>query len=125
MIGATIWKGFSPFWALYGLLGVLVLGAGMMGVETGLGVPWARLDWDDPRRMTSGWGAMVTLVAWVLLGIFGGGALCLPVLAQMADPSLVPWATLIGMSLASVVSLGSAYAALQFGISRLGDVGEA
>jgi ABC-2 type transport system permease protein len=125
MIGATIWKGFGLFGTLYGLFGILVLGAGMLAIETGLGVPWARLDWDDPRRMSSGWGAMATLVAWALLGIVGGGALCLPIIAEIADPSLVPWATLLGVILSSAVSLGSGLAALMFGVSRLWSVGEA
>ena len=124
LIGAALWKGFSLFGTFYGLFGILVLGAGMIGIETGLGVPWARLDWDDPRRMSSGWGAIATLVAWALLGIVGGGALCLPIFAQITDPSMVPWATLIGLVLSAGVSLGSGLAALMFGVSRLGDVGE-
>jgi hypothetical protein len=124
MVGAEAWKGFSLLGFLYGLFGVLVLGAGMMAIETGLAVPWARLDWDDPRRMSSGWGAIGSLIAWALLGTVGGGALCLPIFAQAANSSLTLWAILLGMVLASAVSLGSGYAALAFGVSRLGGVGE-
>ena len=125
MLGAEVWKGFSIFGFVYGWYGVELLGAGMIAIETGLSVPWARLDWEDPRRMSSGWGSLLSLVTWAVLGLLGGGALCLPVLAQFFDPSLQLWGTVLGIIIATVVCIGGGLAALSFGVNRLPDVGEA
>ncbi|MDQ3928659.1 MAG: hypothetical protein M3328_05875, partial [Chloroflexota bacterium] len=59
MLGAAIWRQLDPLWTLYGWLGVEVLGLGMIVVAVALSVPWAKLDWDDPRKMTSGWGSFI------------------------------------------------------------------
>ena len=125
MIGAAFWKGFSLFGFLYGWFGVELLGAGLLAVQAGLAVPWARLDWDDPRRMSSGWGAIITLVAWAFLVLLAGGALCLPLLAEIARPALVVWGVVGGLVLSSLIVVLASALALQFGVSRLGDVGEA
>lgn len=124
MIGAEIWKGFSIAGFLYGWYGIELIGAAMLAVETGLAVPWARLDWDDPRRMSSGWGSILTLVAWALMGLAVGGALCLPLVALAADPPLEIAAAVAGLVIATVVAAGSGWLALRFGADRLSAVGE-
>ncbi len=124
MLGAEVWKGFNPAWFLYGWFGVEVLGAGLLAIETGFSVPWARLDWDDPRRMTSGWGTILSWVGWLVLVVVSGGLLCLPLLAQAFRPSFVPEAALLGGVLAALASAGVGWLVLRFGLSRLDTVGE-
>src|SRR5207244_5931395 len=103
LLGAAIWRGFNVGWLLYGWYGVESLGAAMLAVELGLAVPWARLDWDDPRRMGSGLGALLSIVAWVGPALTSGLLLCLPVLAEVVEPALVVVAALGGVRLWSWV----------------------
>lgn len=125
LVGAGIWNGFNPLWALYGWFGVQLLGAGMMAISVALSVPWARLNWDDPRRMTSGVGSVLAIVGWAVMGIIAGGILCLPAFVEVYDRGLVPLAVVAAVVLSSLIVAGSAYGALRFGVSRLGSVGEA
>jgi hypothetical protein len=125
LLGAAVWRGFNLGWLLYGWYGVETLGAAMLAVELGLAVPWARLDWDDPRKMGSGLGALLAIVIWVGLAVTSGLLLCLPLLAEVFEPSLVLQAALLGALLSSAISFGAAYLVLKFGSSRLMNVGEA
>ena len=75
MISADIWRGFSFVWFLYGLYGVLMLGLALLAVAVGLSVPWAKFDWDDPRRMLSAQTSIYTMIIWIVLGLMGGGIL--------------------------------------------------
>ena len=67
-----IWRGFDVVWFLYGLFGVEMLGLGLLAVAVGLSVPWAKLDWDDPRKMLPWQTAVLTLVAWLVVGGYLG-----------------------------------------------------
>jgi ABC-2 type transport system permease protein len=125
---AGVWKGFNPFWLLYGWFGVEVLGLGMLAMSTGLSVPWARLNWDDPKRMLSWQTAVLTLVSWFALGTIGGLVLCMPVLVQLfnrADTSLIALLMLISATVTALLVAGAAYAVFRLGMSKLVDVGEA
>jgi len=124
MFGAALWKAFDPVWFLYGWAGVQILGAGLLALDVGLAVPWARLDWDDPRKMSSGVGALLSLVGWLLLALTAGALLCLPVIAEVFQPSLVVPAALLGLLLALLVCLAVGWSGFRFGVSRLADVGE-
>ena len=125
MAGAEIWRGFNPGWLLYGWYGVELLGAGMLAIELGLAVPWARLDWDDPRKWARALGALLSIVGWFGLAVTSGLLLCLPLLAQAIEPTLTVerpwWARCFGR----VISFGAGYLVLKFGSSRLARVGEA
>ncbi|MSP14083.1 MAG: hypothetical protein EXR62_14150 [Chloroflexi bacterium] len=124
MIGAAIWRHFSVWGFLYGWFGVELLGAGMLAIAIGFAVPWARLDWDDPRGMSSGWGTLFAFIGYILLGIVGGGLLGLPVILSIFRPELVGVGWIAGVIGAVVVTTGVAWLALQFGLSRLSAVGE-
>ncbi|MBF6612723.1 MAG: hypothetical protein IVW55_06290 [Chloroflexi bacterium] len=124
MIAAELWKGFNLLWFFYGWLAVEVLGAGLLAIEIGFAVPWARLNWDDPRRMTSGWGSVFAWIAWIILGLIAGTLFLLPLLAQLFQPSLVAPAFLVGALAATAVTVGISWLVLAFGLSRLSSVGE-
>jgi ABC-2 type transport system permease protein len=125
LFGAALWRGFSPLGALYGWYGVELIGAGMLAVAVGAAVPWAKLDWDDPRKMGSGWGG---LISFLVSGIFAGVAgvlLCLPLAAAAfwPDATLVAW--VIGPLGALGATVGVVWLSLWFGEQFLGRVGEA
>jgi len=122
---ATWWKHFNLGWVLYGWFGIELLGLGMLAMGVGLSVPWARLDWDDPRRMLPWQTSIMTIVAWAIVGIVGGVLLCLPVLAQFLDPGLVAVMLPMGALLATIFTAAAGYGTFRFGMSKLADVGEA
>jgi len=97
----------------------------MVGLNVGLSVVAARLDWDDPRRMTSGWGTIGSTVGTLLIGVVGGALLCLGALAAVFLPALAPYAWFLGFACAVGVSAAVAWLALLFGADRLPLVGEA
>jgi ABC-2 type transport system permease protein len=124
LLGAAAWLGFGALGTLYGWLGVELIGVGMLALSVGLGVPWARLDWDDPRRMSSGWGALISALASLLFGLLAGALLCLPLVVAAVAPEFAPAAWALGAGAAAALSAGTAALALRFGASCLGAVGE-
>jgi hypothetical protein len=125
MIVAALWRGFSPFGLLYGWFGVELIGAGLLAIGLGFAVPWARLDWDDPRRMVSGWGWLFTTIGQTLLGLLAGGLLIVPVVVEAFAPGWTLAAYAAGILGAVAVTAGTAFALLTFAASRLRSVGEA
>jgi ABC-2 type transport system permease protein len=124
-LGLAVWRGFSPAGALYGLFGILLLGAGELAVETGLSVPWANLEWDDPRRMQSGFGNLAAFFACNLMGLLAGSALCVPLLLRVLLPAYEWIGWLVGPVVAVAVTAGVGGALFSLGLSRLSRVGEA
>ena len=90
MLGAALWLGFGPLGALYGWLGVELIGVGMLALSVGLGVPWARLDWDDPRRMSSGWGGLISAGASFLYALLSGACSASPCWSRRRRPATPP-----------------------------------
>ncbi|MFN8511921.1 MAG: hypothetical protein U0841_04890 [Chloroflexia bacterium] len=125
LFGAAIWRGFSLVGALYGWYGVELLGAGMLAIATGAAVPWAKLDWDDPRRMGSGWGGLISFLASGLFAGVAGALLCLPVAASAFFPGATAVAWVIGPLGALAATAGIVWLSLWFGGQYLGQVGEA
>jgi ABC-2 type transport system permease protein len=121
---AALLRGFTPVGFLYGWFGVLLLGAGMLAMDVGLSVPWANLNWDDPRKMRSGWGGLIALVGYVVIGVLGGLSLALPYLAGKYLPFIAPVAWVLGPFLAIGFTGLVAGGALWLGLGRLGKVGE-
>ncbi len=125
MIGAAFWQGFSLLGFLYGWFGVELQGAATLALAIGAAVPWARLDWDDPRKMTSGWGALVSLLVGLAVSALIGAFLCLPIIAALFAPDLVVVAWIAGPTLALVVGAATVWLSLDVGARLLGRVGEA
>jgi drug/metabolite transporter (DMT)-like permease len=86
-------------------------------------VPWAKLDWDDPRKMTSGWGSIASFAVWLGMGLLGGLFLALPVFFEALDPLLTPALALLGLLCATAVSAGVAYLTYKYGERKLPEVG--
>jgi len=125
MIAAEIWRGFDVVWFFYGLFGVEMLGLGLLAVAVGLSVPWAKLDWDDPRKMLSWQTAVLTLVAWVVVGGISGLLLCLPFFVELLnEPNLVVVMMPLGATIATLVTGLAAYGILRLGVNSLAKVDE-
>lgn len=124
MISAYIWRRFDFVWFLYGLYGVLMLGLALLAVAVGLSVPWAKFDWDDPRRMLSAQSSIYTMIVWVVLGLMGGGILCIPLLFDTFNPELVGVMMVVSAVLSTVVTGAVAYGIFRFGMGKLSGVDE-
>jgi ABC-2 type transport system permease protein len=125
LLGAAIWQGFSILGFLYGWFGVELLGVIILALAVAASVPWARLDWDDPRKMTSGWGSLISLAIGTTVAGLAGLLLCLPVLAGAFAPSFTAIAWLLGPLLALAVAAGTVWLSLNLGAGFLARVGEA
>ncbi len=124
MLGAAIWRRFSVLAFVYTTLGALILGVGIMAIGVGLSVPWARLDWDDPRRMSSGWGGLIAFIIQSIYMMAGLASLALPSLAALWLPAWTPIAWLIGPAGALLLTFVVSFPILSFGAHRLARVGE-
>ena len=125
LLGATLWRGFGAVGFLYGWFGIQLLGVAILATAVGAAVPWAKLDWDDPRKMSSGWGNLISLLAGAVVAGLAGLMLCLPFVATAFAPNLVPTAWLVGPILALALVAATVWGSLQLGGRFLARVGEA
>lgn len=125
LIGVAVWRGFTLFGFLYGWFGVMLLGAGMLAMDVGMAVPWANLEWDDPRRMSSGWGGLISMIGSVVLGLAAGLFLSLPLVARVLLPDLEIAAWIVGPLGAAAVTVSLAGVIAGIGLKFLPNVGEA
>lgn len=121
---AALWNGYSLAGAIYGWYGVEVLGLAMLALNVACSVPWAKLDWDDPRRAVSGWATAASLAGSAVFGLVAGILLCLPLLAQQFAASVLVTAWIAGPLTALALSAAVTRLAIQFGARRLPLVGE-
>jgi ABC-2 type transport system permease protein len=124
-LGVAIWRGFSILGATYGLFGILLIGAGNLAIEIGMAVPWANLNWDDPRRMNSGWGAFIAFIVSAISGLLAGASLGLPLIIKVLAPELEWLGWIVGPLLAVAVTIAIAAPMVWIGLKRLPYVGEA
>lgn len=123
-IGVAIWRSFTVVGVVYGLFGILLLGAGNFAIETGMAVPWANLNWDDPRRMNSGWGGLIAMLASTVCGLAGGICLCMPLVIRVLWPDLEWLGWIVGPTLAVALTAAIAAPLVWIGLNRLPYVGE-
>ena len=125
LIGAAIWQGFSLLGLIYGWFGVELLGAVVLALAVAASVPWARLDWDDPRKMTSGWGSLISFLVGTAVAGLAGLLLCLPVIIGIVAPNFIALAWLLGPLLALALAAATVWYSLEIGARFLGRVGGA
>ena len=125
LVVAAAWNHYSLAGALYGWYGIQVLGITMLAFNVAFGVPWARLDWDDPRYMASGWASVWSLGTSFVAGVVGGALLALPLIAESVAPALAAPAWAFGAGATLAIGAGASALAIQYGAARLRDVGEA
>lgn len=122
---ATLWQGYSAVGFLYGWLGIQLLGAAILATAVGAAVPWAKLDWDDPRKMSSGWGNIISLLVGAAVAGLAGLLLCLPFIAVAFAPGLTVAAWIVGPLLAVALVAAAVVGSLRIGAQFLARVGEA
>lgn len=123
--GVAVWRGFTLAGFIYGWFGIMLLGAGMLAIDVAMSVPWANLNWDDPRRMSSGWGGLIAFIVSIVMALASGLLLCLPFVARVILPDFELVAWVLGPLLAGAVVLVVAGAMVTIGLKFLPRVGEA
>lgn len=69
LAGSWFFVRYSLAWLPYALAAGLVMGFGLLAVNTTVGFRYANLSWTDPRRMVTSGGGLVSLLASVLYGL--------------------------------------------------------
>ena len=124
ILGASIWQEFSVVGTLYGWFGIELVGLAMVTLAVALSVRWAKMDWTDPRRMVSSWGALLTLAGFAIIGITVGGLLALPVVVQILAPNWQLQAWLFGVTGAVAATAAVVWVSLTYGVKQMASVGE-
>lgn len=124
LVSAAIWQQYHPLWAFYGWVSIEMLGIGSLVLAVGFSVPWARLDWETPRQMSSGWGQFFAFISQIGLGLVAGALICLPVLMEAFAPELLAAGIAMGLLGATVITGAASWAALSLALARLSFVGE-
>lgn len=109
---------------IFGWLVVAFVVAGNTGLNLAFGITSARLDWTDPRRMTSGGASCLAALVQtgfqaLILAIFLGPA---PLLQMLGGPKVI--GQLIGLALGGVLSLLVAFLPPRLVLKRIPLIGE-
>jgi ABC-2 type transport system permease protein len=60
---------FSLGWSPYGWLSILIISTMVLATATAIGILYPRLDWEDPRRMTTQRGGLYSFIGIIILVI--------------------------------------------------------
>jgi hypothetical protein len=74
--------------------------------------------------MLSAQSSIYTMIVWVVLGLMGGGILCIPLLFDTFNPGLVGVMMVVSAVLSTVVTGAVAYGIFRFGMGKLSGVDE-
>ncbi|MBP6786034.1 MAG: hypothetical protein KA170_00495 [Candidatus Promineofilum sp.] len=72
LAGSWFFVRYSLSWTPYALGAGLILGFGLLALNTSTGFRYANLSWTDPRRMVTSGGGLVSLLLTVIYGLPGG-----------------------------------------------------
>lgn len=72
LAGSWFFVRYSLSWAPYALAAGLILGFGLLAINTSAGFRYANLGWTDPRRMVTSGGGLVSLLLTVVYALPGG-----------------------------------------------------
>jgi ABC-2 type transport system permease protein len=105
LIAAWFFMRFSAVWIPYAWFCLLIIGYGMITISTTMGFLYPRLDWDDPRRMTSQQATWRNLIAVLIYGLI---SLFIALLSFVAA-SIYPRFALLCVLLGLVILAGMAW----------------
>ncbi len=88
---------FSPAWIPYAWICLAIIGYGMITISTMMGFKYPRLDWDDPRRMTSGKAVLPNLLLNAIYGLLSLIIATLPFLGAYLYPGWTLMFVLLGL----------------------------
>lgn len=97
---------FSLVWTVYAWLCLMIIGYGLLAFSVALGCVYPKLDWEDPRRMTTGRARLYNMMGSVLFGLMAALIALAPfVLAAMA-PAGTLFYVLVGLLVLLAITWG-------------------
>jgi ABC-2 type transport system permease protein len=115
LIAAWFFMRFSVLWIPYAWFCLLIIGYGMITISTTMGFLYPRLDWDDPRRMTSAQASWRNLAAVLVYGLI---SLFIALLSFVAA-SIFPRYALLCVLLGLVFLAGMAWLVERWSVRRV------
>lgn len=91
--------GYDLLWTPYAWICALLFGIGLMGTSTSAGFMYANLEWDDPRRMTTSGGGLLSLLLTVLYALPAIALIILPFVLSTVWPQATPVLLIVGLGL--------------------------
>jgi ABC-2 type transport system permease protein len=103
---ATSWSvlRFSLGWTPYAWLCLLIIGYGLLTFATAVGFVYPRLDWEDPRRMTTGRARLTNLIGSVIYSLVAGLLALMPYVLALWLPSLSLLFVTVGLAVLLAVT---------------------
>ncbi len=99
LIAAWFVMRFNGLWIPYAGLCLVIIGYGMITISTTMGFLYPKLDWDDPRRMTTGQASWRNLLAGLLYGLLSLTIALLSFVAANLLPQAAILIVLLGLAL--------------------------
>jgi ABC-2 type transport system permease protein len=116
---------FNPLWGIYGVLCLLIMGAGLIALNTALGFRYANLEWTDPRRMNSGGGSFYSFILSVIYLLIAGLTALLFFVLAAAFPGAAFLAALGGLAAVGLITLAVVWLSGRWAESAWRRLGEA
>jgi len=88
---------YSLLWMPYAWLCLLIMGYGLLTVSTSIGSIYVRLDWEDPRRMTTQKAGLYNLIGTVTYGLVTGVIALIPYLLAATAPAGTLFYVVLGL----------------------------
>jgi hypothetical protein len=110
LIAARFVVAYSLLWMPYAWLCLLIIGYGLLTVSTSIGSIYVRLDWEDPRRMTTQKAGLYNLIGTAAYGLVAGVIALMPHLLAATAPA----GTLLYVILGLLVLLGATWGLRQW-----------
>jgi ABC-2 type transport system permease protein len=116
---------FNPLWGTYGLLCLLIMGAGLIALNTAIGFRYANLEWTDTRRMTTGGGGFYSFILTTIYLLVAGLIALLFFVLAAAFPGAAFFAGLGGLVAVSLITFVAVWLSGRWADSAWRRLGEA
>lgn len=103
---AWVFVRFSAAWGVYGWLCIMMLGTGLIAVNTSLGFRFANFDWTDTRRMTSSGGGLYSFLLTIVYVLAAGLMAALFFVLALAWPAGAVAVALAGLVVVAGITAG-------------------
>jgi hypothetical protein len=97
---------FSLVWAIYAWLCLVIIGYGLLAFTVALGCVYPKLDWEDPRRMTTGRARLYNMVGSLVFGLVTVLIALVPFVLAAIAPAGAPLYALLGLLALLAVAWG-------------------
>lgn len=99
LIGGWFLVRYSLLWTPYAWICAMIFGIGIMGTSTAAGFIYANLEWDDPRKMTTSGGGLLSFLLTIAYALPAIVLIVLPFVLSAIWPQATPVLLVVGLGL--------------------------